>query len=333
MSMEDRKSPLIIFTVIIFVMSFLFQWIYNVMTDYKEGDFLIQLLVDLPFVIIMAFVSFSMVHTTNKYFKYKDNIYIRVAFELFLAVIFASVYSLSVNYLLGVVIIGEKNPTYLESAIVLVMGNVFMVMLLELFFYNRRQLKSEKLIAVIEKEKIEYLYSTLKAQVHPHFLFNSLNVLSSLIYEDPQRANIYTKKLSNIYRYFLSTNTQKSVMVKDEISFLESYIYLLLIRFENALKININGDTDIPKQVIPVSIQLLIENAIKHNVVSAGNPLIVDVNITAEYIEVVNNLQPRLNVEESGHGLNNLQTQYALYDKTVEVVKTNDRFIVRVSYL
>lgn len=109
-------------------------------------------------------------------------IYIRVAFEFFIAIIFAAVYSVSINHIIGVMILGEHDPTYLESAIILILGNVFIVLVLELFFYNQRQLESQKYIAVIEKEWVEYLYATLKTQVNPHFLFNSLNVLSSLIF-------------------------------------------------------------------------------------------------------------------------------------------------------
>lgn len=331
--MKTEKHPIIIFVILVALMSLLFEWIYDIMTGLESEDMIERLLLDLPFVMIMSLVSFLIVHSTNKYFRYKDNVYIRVPFELFIAVSFAVVYSISVNYFLAPLLDDGCEPTYLESAIMVALGNFFIVLLLELFFYNKRQLKSEKHIAIIEKERVEYLYATLKTQVNPHFLFNSLNVLSSLIFEDPQRANIYTKKLSNIYRYFLSTNTRLSVPVGEEILFLQSYIYLLQIRFEDALKININGNTDIQKQIIPVSIQLLIENAIKHNVASVEHPLIVDVNIFAENIEVVNNLQLRLNVEKSGHGLSNLQKQYALYNKKIEVSKTKDHFGVQVPYL
>lgn len=331
--MEGKKSPFIIFIILIIGVSVLFEWVYDVMTDFDGGSVVVRLLLDLPFVLVMSFVSLLIVHMSNKYFKYKDIIYVRVIFELFSASLFASAYSLSINYLINAKLAPNHEPTYLKSAVVLVLGNLFIVLLLELFFYNRRQLKSEKHIAVIEKERVEYLYATLKTQINPHFLFNSLNVLSSLIFENPQRANIYTKKLSNIYRYFLSTNTRLSVMVEEEMLFLQSYIYLLLIRFEEALKININGNWEMPKQIIPVSIQLLIENAIKHNIASIEHPLIVDVTITDEYIEVVNNLQPRLNVEESGLGLSNLQKQYALYDKKIEIDKNEKQFAVRIPYL
>lgn len=329
----SRKSNIILFIVLIALFFFFFEWIFYVMTGLNGGDFYRGLLYDLPFVMLMSFVSLLIVHTSNKYFKYKDILYIRVLFELFVSFVFASLYSFSINYVLGSLFFDKPFYPTLPSIIILVLGNSFLILILELFFYNQRHLESQQHIAIIEKERVEYLYATLKTQVNPHFLFNSLNVLSSLIFEDPQRANIYTKKLSNIYRYFLSTNTRLSVMVGEEVLFLQSYIYLLQIRFEGALKININGNTEIQKQIIPVSIQLLIENAIKHNVASVEHPLIVDVNIFADNIEVINNLQPRLNVEKSGHGLSNVQKQYSLYDKKIEIMKTKNQFIVRIPYL
>lgn len=328
-----RKSNIILFIILIALFEFLFEWIFYVMTGFSGERFYRGLLYDLPFIILMSFVSLLIVHTSNKYFKYKEILYIRVLFELFVSFVFASLYSFSINYLVGCLFFDKPFYPTLPSIIILVLGNSFLILILELFFYNQRHLESQKHIAVIEKERIEYLYATLKIQVNPHFLFNSLNVLSSLIFEDPQRANIYTKKLSNIYRYFLSTNTRSSVLVGEEILFLQSYIYLLQIRFEDALTININGNSEIQKQIIPVSIQLLIENAIKHNVASVEHPLIVNVNISTENIMVVNNLQLRLNVEKSGHGLSNVQKQYALYNKKIEIVQTKDLFSVQIPYL
>lgn len=331
--MKTKKRRIAAFILVMGVMSVAFQLVHNILTGFRENSIVMDSLFDFPFVLLMAIVSLLIVHNTNKYFKYKANIYIRILFELFWATLFAAIYSLSISYLIGVIIFNDPTPEYLKSATTVILGNNFCVLLFELFFYNQRQLESGKHIAVIEKEKIEYLYATLKTQINPHFLFNSLNVLSSLIYEDPDRANVYTKKLSNIYRYFLSSNMQQRVSVKEEMAFLESYIYLLSIRFEEALVITINKETGTQEQIIPVSIQLLIENAIKHNTASVESPLTVTIDIMPAYIEVSNNLQPRMNVEESGHGLINLQKQYALYNKRIAVSKTKDRFIVRIPYL
>ena len=330
--MKNKKQLIILFLCILTFLSFLFQGVYVILTRQKDMD-LIDQFVDLPFVIIMAFVSLLIVHTTNKRFKYKDNIYIRVVFELLVTTVFVIAYSFVIQYILRITGTGSETADYWETTILLLLGNTFIVLMLELFFYNQRQTESKEHIAVIEKERAEYLYATLKTQINPHFLFNSLSVLSSLIFEDSRKANIYTKKLSNIYRYVLSTNTVDRILVKDEMTFLESYIYLLSIRFENSLSVSIKGNTDQREYIIPVSLQLLLENAIKHNVASIDAPLKVNIDIKKEYIEVTNNLQPRINVESGGYGLNNLQRQYALYDKKIEIHKTKTQFTIRIPYL
>lgn len=329
--MANRKHTIILFIGIIVTISFLFQWIYLILTGEKEIDIL-DLLVDLPLTMLMAFVSLLIVHATNKHFKYKDNIYIRVTFELFAASVFAIVFAIIIQYIFKP--ISFSNPdTYLKPTVVLLLSNIILVLMFELFFYNQRQMEAGKHIAIIEKERAEYLYTTLKNQINPHFLFNSLNVLSSLIFEDAPRANKYTKKLSNVYRYMLSTNKSESVEIKEELAFLESYIYLLSIRFENALDIAISGDRNKQAHIVPISLQLLLENAIKHNIASASQPLKVEIHILPEYIEVTNNLQLRLSVEKSGHGLDNLQKQYNLFDKKIDVNQTDTHFIVKLPYL
>lgn len=329
--MTSRKQTIILFISIIAMLSLFFQWIYSILTEKKQID-ISDLFVDLPFIMLMSFISLLLVHTTNKHFKYKDNIYIRVAFELFIASVFAIVYSVILQCILRPILISDLN-IYLKPTIILLLGNIIVILIFELFFYNQRQMEARRHIAIIEKERAEYLYATLKNQINPHFLFNSLNVLSSLTFEDAHRANVYTKKLSNIYRYVLSTNTQEKVEVKEEIFFLESYIYLLSIRFENALDIVISGDKVKQAYIIPVSLQLLLENAIKHNIASVSQPLRIDISISQEYIEVTNNLQLRLTVEESGYGLDNLQKQYKLFNKVIDICRNDTYFTVKIPYL
>ena len=128
--MKTEKHPIIIFVILVALMALLFEWIYDIMTGLESEDMLERLLLDLPFVMIMSLVSFLIVHSTNKYFRYKDNVYIRVSFELFVAVSFAVIYSLSVKYFLAPLIDEGCEPTYLESAIMVALGNFFIVLLL-----------------------------------------------------------------------------------------------------------------------------------------------------------------------------------------------------------
>ena len=195
-------------------------------------------------------------------------------------------------------------------------------------------MEAEKKLAIIEKEKIQYQYETLKAQINPHFLFNSLNVLSSLAYSDAEKTNLFAKKLSGVYRYLLFTNNRPVVTLKEELAFLESYVFLEKIRFEDTLFIEIDEyDLYGTRLIIPVSLQLLVENAIKHNIATLKNPLIVRIGFTGEGIMVSNNLQLRSSVDRGGVGLGNLEKQYALYDKAIDIVKNATEFVVRVPFL
>lgn len=143
------------------------------------------------------------------------------------------------------------------SDLPLSLWNCIVVLLIEVFFYHREQVETEKRLALIEKEKLQYQYDTLKAQVNPHFLFNSLNVLSSLAYEDAEKTNLFAKKLSNIYRYVLQANTRRTVPVSEELAFLESYIFLEKIRFGDALRFEIANTSEGDRPVIPVRRQLV----------------------------------------------------------------------------
>ena len=193
----------------------------------------------------------------------------------------------------------------------------------------------EKQMAVIEKEKALYQFEVLKNQINPHFLFNSLNVLASpLLIRIPKRRNRFAKKLSTVYRYLLTTHGRATVTVQEELSFVESYLYLEHIRFGDALHVEIEDDLrNHHCLVIPASIQMLVENALKHNISTKKSPLIVHISIGNEGITVRNNLQLRNYVASNGAGLKNLQRQYALYGTLVEILKDEKEFVVKLPFV
>ena len=167
-----------------------------------------------------------------------------------------------------------------------------------------------------------------------HFLFNSLNVLASLAYEDAEKTNRFAKKLSGVYRYLLTTHDRPSVSVAEELAFVESYLYLERIRFGNALRIEIaDCERWYDRQIIPASVQMLVENALKHNIATPEMPLTVQISVSPEGIAVVNNLQLRSSVMRSGIGLKNLQHQYALYDRRIEIESADASFTVKIPFL
>jgi len=207
------------------------------------------------------------------------------------------------------------------------------------FFMNameflRNWRKSALETAELKKEQIATKYESLKNQVNPHFLFNSLNALTNLVYEDQDQAAKFIRQLSKVYRYVLDTRSQELVPLKTELAFLDSYVFLQKIRFDDKLTVNIDVKGYEESMLPPIAIQMLLENAIKHNTVAEEEPLTIDIYIeNEEYIVVTNNLQKKtIPIEaSSGMGLANIRSRYEfLSQKKVDIRETEDAFIVKL---
>lgn len=327
-----NKKHIILFVLIIALVQFTFQWTFRLLGagENEQNSFLFQYAINLPACIFIGMIDFFIIHTVYKKFRKKDNI-VRILIDLLLSSIFIVVFAVVANSIISPFDIYDYIIRTVPS---LIIWNTIIVLLIEIFFYNQRQVEADKKMAIIEKEKIQYQYETLKAQVNPHFLFNSLNVLSSLAYKDAEKANLFAKKMSGVYRYLLLTNDRPVVTLSEELSFLESYIFLEKIRFEDALFVEIiHSDSCLNKKVIPVSLQLLVENALKHNITSVSNPLVIRIYIAEDRVTVSNPLQLRSSVDKGGVGLKNLQKQYALYNKTIRVIATQTDFTVSIPFI
>lgn len=217
--------------------------------------------------------------------------------------------------------------TSMISIVITLVISLFMHSRAFLHFWRQAAIDAEKL----QKESIAARYESLKNQVNPHFLFNSFNALSNLVYEDQDKAVKFIKQLSNVYRYVLETRDKELVTLQEELEFLNAYLYLQQIRFGEKLRVDIHLD-DVQSMVAPLVLQMLSENAIKHNVVSEENPLTIRIYCEGDYLVVQNNLQPKtvLQEESSGIGLENICKRYEfLTDKKV-VVELADPFTVKL---
>ena len=195
-----------------------------------------------------------------------------------------------------------------------------------LMAWRELSVKDEKL----QRENILSKYEALKNQVNPHFLFNSFNTLTSLIYEDADTAAEYVKELSNLYRYILETKEMETVPIDHEMKLVNSYIFLQKKRFGEALKLE-TSLMDPSVKVAPLGIQMLVENAIKHNIIDHKNPLTIQVGLKNEALFVINNLQ-RKDIVADGPGnigLNNLKARYE-YLAGKEIVITNKNGLFKV---
>ena len=204
-----------------------------------------------------------------------------------------------------------------------------------IYFYNKYQqnkIKEQQVIAGTASAK----FDALKNQLDPHFLFNSLNVLSSLIEENPESAQKFTNSLSKVYRYVLEQKNKELVSVDDELDFAKTYMSLLKMRFEDSIIFELPEHAKNPEsKVVPLALQLLLENAVKHNTVTAKNPLHIKIHEVEDTLVVENNLQPKQIIKKSsGVGLSNIKQRYDLLTtKKVQIQKEANRFAVALPLL
>lgn len=188
------------------------------------------------------------------------------------------------------------------------------------------EFKSERLL----KENTEAQLMALKNQINPHFLFNSFNILNSLIELEPKRAQLFLEQLSNIYRVFLENINDSLVSLKKELEVMKSYKALLQTRFQNHLKIEINIKENTTDWLIPPGVsQMLMENAIKHNGFNKSKPLTIEIYKEGEFLVVKNNKQERTTPSTStGIGLRNIKARYELQGDRELLIKNTDQFFI-----
>ena len=197
--------------------------------------------------------------------------------------------------------------------------------------WKRSFIQAEKLKA----EMLAYKYESLRNQINPHFLFNSLNVLSDLVYDDQRMAVKFIQQMSDLFRYVLDSRDKELVPLRDELEFIRSYTFMLKTRFEEKLKIEIDVEASSDDYIVPMSLQLLIENAVKHNEVSEAFPLRISLRKNADSLEVENNVQPKNAGDDSKKtGLKNITQQYAFFsERPIKIITSDERFLVRLPIL
>ncbi|MDB5242576.1 MAG: histidine kinase [Spirosoma sp.] len=195
------------------------------------------------------------------------------------------------------------------------------------------QLRAERL----EKENVQAQFAALKSQVNPHFLFNSLSILSSLVHADAELSEKFIDQLSRAYRYILEQKDNERVLLRTELEFIQAYRFLLNIRFENKFDVVVNvPEADQNRySIAPLTLQLLVENAVKHNRMSAKEPLRVSISIDNNCLQVSNNRQLRPQSEAStGVGLQNIINRYALLtERPVWIGENEGSFVVKIPLL
>ncbi len=187
----------------------------------------------------------------------------------------------------------------------------------------------------LKTEMMAYRYESLRNQINPHFLFNSFNVLSDLVYADQAMAVKFINQLSELFRYVLDSRDKELVPLQDELDFMQSYIYLMKTRFDEKLDLSIDLKADAGELIVPMTMQLLVENAVKHNEVSEAFPLRIIIRRTNDYIEVENSMKIKKVEEDSKNtGLKNIIQQFSYFtEKPIDIIDTDGKFRVRVPVL
>jgi len=199
------------------------------------------------------------------------------------------------------------------------------------FFYTawRQAIEREQ---KLREENLKYRYRTLKTQVNPHFLFNSLNTLSEIVYVDAKKADNYIQKLSGIYRYILDNEETDLIPLDKEVEFVRQYFDLQKERNEDKIQLDIDFENADKFKIVPISLQILVENALKHNVISEENALKICIKGNNRYISISNNIQQKSTLSNSsGTGLSNLVERVKLITgKEIVVNQENNQFLVKL---
>jgi two-component system LytT family sensor kinase len=288
------------------------------------ADVVLQVIISLVYMVVAIHFMYKQAHSSQP--KIKQIISSSVMFVGFVVVL------MSVN-IIFIKLPFKILPTVLmRGALLTLLGIFFSRFILETERKNEVLLENEQL----KHENLLVQLNSLKNQLNPHFLFNSLNTLSWLINEDKDRSQLYLQKLSQVLRYSLSIQEQSLVKLQEELELVESYIFLLQIRFGNNLKVHWQTDKTTSFLIPPLSIQLLIENAVKHNIISTHSPL--EINIITDNnkcsISVSNTLRIRTHSEGTGLGLVNLNERFRLLaSKEIEIEQSQELFCVTLPLL
>lgn len=229
------------------------------------------------------------------------------------------------------------NPLKLTLTYALLINLLFHLLHAVAFYmerYKNKQLEAEELLRMHTQAQLQ----SIKSQVNPHFLFNNLNVLSALVMKQSTEANHFIEAFSKVYQYILRNQDRELIELKQELDFLEPYTFLLQQRFPHSLQLDIQID---PKhygqQVVPVALQMLVENAIKHNIAAPDQPLHIEIGTEStsdenDCLVITNNLQPKLNKAASGNvGLANIDQRYTLTTgKHITIDNNGTQFTVRI---
>ena len=309
--------------------------------DYSFENVVTQLVIDFVFSLSLTAVNSYYYDALSLRFNWETDLKKRLWLGALGSIVFSLLTIILLRFLVYYYYTGNGFMAFINRETVEdYMFTVIVTFVAILFFHTfsfyrelqKREVKQQKKIA----RSASASFDALKNQLDPHFLFNSLNVLTSLIEEDSHQAQKFTTSLSKVYRYVLEQKNKDLVTVDEELNFARTYVRLLKMRFEDSIVFDIPEKASDPEaKIVPLSLQLLLENAVKHNIVTSSRPLHIKVTENNGNLEVSNNLQEKQVVKKSsGVGLQNIRQRYSiLTDREVDISKTDTDFSVQLPML
>ncbi len=276
----------------------------------------------------------------KKNFRVAYNVYYKSVIALYAIIIVYTIVTTTCGVALWLYFSLEDKSSFshIPAAVAAtVISAIFITNLYEIFYLKSEQADTVKRAEQLNLAKTHAELVALKNQIDPHFIFNSLNTLSYLISIDPTNARLYNDTLAKVYHYILFNKEKNFVLVREEIEFLSNFFYLLKIRFGSAIDMMVNIDSLQAEELYipPISLQILLENAIKHNELNENRPLALEVQVSANHILVKNKIYKKQYASPgTGNGLTNLDNRYKLLTtKNIIVYKDADYFIVKLPVL
>ncbi|WP_439184136.1 sensor histidine kinase [Carboxylicivirga taeanensis] len=309
-------TPFILLGIILIAMTLTVVFQYRTLEEISQMPFE-RMLVGFIESLGLVFLYNYIVRKLNVSYPWKRNWLIRSIIDFGVTLIIPIIIIGSINFAINEGWMPKHHEEEQFRLIVFIMPlmvSALLMIVVEMIVATEERNQLEFKLTQLEKEQISTKYTALKEQLDHHFLFNNLSVLSSLIYESTEKADKFIQDFAAIYRYVLSINKQDLVTLKEELDFIRTYLNLYKYRYEEGLNFRVNIDDQLENRLLPpLSLQVVIENVLKHNVVSRQRPLTITIETKTNSLLIKNNIQPKTEKYESTHtGQQNLIEKFKL---------------------
>jgi LytS/YehU family sensor histidine kinase len=314
---------------------------YNHLTGYIKIDNITDFISRLIFGSLLSFTGalfiaipdLNIIRYLNRNYPWNRKIIPRIIIQIASTVFIASLVSVAITLFSDFLGPYESSlqKVLINNVLIFSVANLILMAVFEAWLFFRESNSARQKAEMLEKELAQIRFEILKSQINPHFMFNSLNVLSGLIEKDVSGAQLFIDEFSRIYRYVLETIEKQVVTLEEELNFVRSYSYLQQIRYGGSLNVSVNIPAELLKMLLPpLSLQTVLENSIKHNIISKTNPLQVEITSEDQWLVIINNLQPKISSGRStGLGQKNLIKRYEMISDNIPgfIVQSNNSIV------